>query len=133
MDRQLEARVRERAKHCCEYCRMPEQYEETLFEIDHIISEQHGGKTILSNLALACFADNRAKGPNLTGIDPDTGRITRLYHPRRHTWSHHFRWAGPLLLGRTAIGRTTVAVLNMNAAHRVALRQALIEEGVFPP
>jgi hypothetical protein len=31
-----------------------------------------------------------------------------------------------------AIGRVTVAVLEINLPYRVALRQALIEGGVFP-
>jgi hypothetical protein len=36
-------------------------------------------------------------------------------------------------VGLTAIGRTTVAVLNINDPFRVELRQGLIEEGLFPP
>lgn len=47
--------VWKRAHHCCEYCRMPQIYDEIPFEIDHIIAEQHEGKTVASNLALACF------------------------------------------------------------------------------
>jgi hypothetical protein len=43
--------VRERAHQCCEYCRMPQIYDELLFEIDHVIAEQHRGKTVASNLA----------------------------------------------------------------------------------
>src|SRR5262249_49097443 len=66
------------------------------------------------------------KGPNLAGIDPTTGKLTRLFHPRRHKWSWHFRWDGPRLVGRTAIGRAIVAVLGMNLPHRVALRADLI-------
>jgi HNH endonuclease len=36
---------------------MPQIYDELPFEIDHVIAEQHGGKTVASNLTLACFAD----------------------------------------------------------------------------
>jgi hypothetical protein len=35
-------------------------------------------------------------------------------------------------VGRTAIGRTTVAVLAINLPYRVALRRRLIAEGAFP-
>ncbi len=35
-------------------------------------------------------------------------------------------------MGRTPIGRATVAVLEVNHPDAVAVRQALIEEGVFP-
>jgi len=70
-------------------------------------------------------------GPNLTGIDGVTGKVVPLFHPRRHKWSRHFRWQGALLVGRTPIGRATIAVLGINLPLRVRLRQALIEEGVF--
>lgn len=129
----LIALVRQRAGNCCEYCRLPQQFSSIPFEIDHIIAVQHGGRTIASNLALACFADNHHKGPHLAGIDPQTGRKSWLFHPRRHKWSHHFRWNGPFLVGRTPVGRATVAVLAVNLPHRVAQRAALIAEGVFPP
>ena len=105
------------------------------FEVEHIIPRQHGGRTLRSNLAYACLHCNRHKGPNLAGIDRVTSatRLVRLFHPRRHRWSWHFRWDGPRLVGRTPIGRVTVHVLAMNDPIRVALRQELLEEGVFPP
>ena len=78
--------VRERAHQCCEYCRMPQIHDELPFEIDHVVAEQHGGKTVASNLALACFADNHHKGPNLAGIDPNTRKRTWLFNPRRQRW-----------------------------------------------
>jgi hypothetical protein len=36
-------------------------------------------------------------------------------------------------VGKTAIGRVTIAVLEINFSERVLLRQSLIDEGVFPP
>jgi hypothetical protein len=129
----LEKRVRERAQGCCEYCQLPEEFVSSPFQIDHIIAEQHDGLTVASNLALACFACNQHKGPNLAGIDPKTVRRVWLFHPRRQKWSRHFRWSGPRLIGRTPVGRATIAVLAINAPHRVAQRMALMEEGVFPP
>ena len=132
MDFALAEFVWERAIRCCEYCRMPQAYDELPFEIDHIVAAQHGGKTIASNLALACFADNHHKGPNLAGIDPKTRKRTWLFNPRRQRWTRHFRWAGPILVGRTPIGRTTIGVLGINMTHRVRQRAQLIAEGVFP-
>jgi hypothetical protein len=133
MDRALEQRVWQRAGRLCEYCRMPQRYDEAPFEVEHVIAKQHGGKTVDSNLALACFSCNRHKGPNIAGIDATTRKLTPLFHPRRHKWERHFRWQGPILVGRTAIGRTTVAVLAINAPLRVRLREELIDEGKFPP
>ena len=112
---------------------MPEEWDVLPFHIDHIIAEQHGGKTIPGNLALACFACNLHKGPNVAGVDPITRRIVRLFHPRRHKWSYHFRWNGASLVGRTAIGRVTVHVLAMNVQHRLNLRAVLMDIGVLPP
>jgi hypothetical protein len=36
-------------------------------------------------------------------------------------------------VGRTAIGRVTVELLKINDPFRIELREALMEEGVFPP
>jgi hypothetical protein len=134
MDETLRELVWQRAGHRCEYCRL-HQDQESLprFQIEHITARQHGGTDAASNLALACHHCNLHKGPNLTGIDPKTKKIVRLFHPRRHKWQRHFAWDGPRLAGRTAIGRATVVVLAMNDVQRVALREGLIEEGTFPP
>ena len=113
---------------------MPQAYYPTVpFPIDHIIARQHGGATALGSLALSCLHDNLHKGPNLTGIDPVTKKVVRLFHPRRHKWHRHFRWEGPVLRGLTPLGRATVVVLQMNDPDPVRDREALIEEGVFPP
>lgn len=134
MKESLAQRVRERAAHACEYCRMPQEYYPTVpFPIDHIIARQHGGLTTFGNLALSCLHDNSHKGPNIAGLDPLTGKLTKLFHPRRHRWERHFRWDGPYLLGLTDVGRTTVAVLAMNDPDVVRVRRALIEENLFPP
>jgi hypothetical protein len=111
---------------------MPQDLAEASHEIDHVIAEKHSGPTTLENLALACFPCNNHKGPNVAGVDPETGHVTRLFHPRQDDWHEHFVWRGPVLVGRTAIGRVTVEVLAINLRHRVLHRQALMEEGVFP-
>jgi hypothetical protein len=133
MDATLARLVWQRAGATCEYCGLPQAFDRLPFEIDHIIARKHDGPTTAANLALACFSCNSHKGPNIAGRDPRTGDIVRLFHPRRHKWGRHFRWDGPTLLGRTAIGRATIAVLRINAPVRVRLRRQLIKEGKFPP
>jgi hypothetical protein len=133
MDRSLERLVWERAGGCCEYCRMPHEYDNAPFEIDHVIAASHGGPTRAANLCLACFSCNSFKGPNLAGIDRKSKKVVPLFNPRRHSWRRHFRWDGAILVGRTPAGRATVATLRINLDHRIAHRQALIDEGVFPP
>lgn len=133
MDKALVRLVWQRARHCCEYCQIPEAFSILPFEIDHVIARQHRGKTIASNLALACACDNGFKGPNIASLDPRSGVLVRLFHPRRHKWRHHFRWDGPVLVGRTPIGRATIELLAMNHSFRVEQRRALIDAGLFPP
>lgn len=82
---------------------------------------------------IACLPCNTYKGPNIAGYDPLTKSLQRLFHPRRDQWSDHFVWKGPILAGKTPIGRTTIFVLAMNADDRVEHRRLLIEAGLFPP
>jgi hypothetical protein len=128
----IERQVRNRAKNRCEYCRIPAYISEFTFPIDHVISQQHGGETTLENLALSCPHDNYYKGPNIAGIDPVTKKLTPLFNPRRNRWSAHFQWDGPVLVGKTAVGRTTLYVLAMNHPDRIEVRRLLIEAGLFP-
>jgi hypothetical protein len=132
MDKALERRVWRRARGCCEYCLMPQRQDDCLFEIDHIISKKHDGLTRINNLSLSCFYCNSFKGPNIAGRDPKTRKLAPLFNPRRNSWPRHFRWRGPYLMGRTAIGRVTITVLKINDPLRVELRQHLINDDVFP-
>ena len=131
MDARLREAVRQRAQGCCEYCQFPEPFTRVPFQIDHIIPEKHDGPTTFENLALACFFCNTHKGPNLSGLDPQTGELSRLFHPRQDRWQEHFRWEGAILIGLTAVGRATLQVLRINRADAVAVRQSLLEEGVM--
>lgn len=132
MRRTLDDQVRARAGDRCEYCHIPQRYDAIPFELEHIIAKKHKGKTVSRNLCLACFSCNRHKGANIAGLDPVTKKLTPLFDPRRQGWKRHFRWDGPLLAGKTGVGRTTIAVLAINHALRMQLRRELIEEGIFP-
>ena len=118
--------VRQRASDRCEYCGLArDDAPFAAFHIEHIIPKKHGGSDDASNLALACYHCNLHKGPNLTGIDPDSGAIVTLFHPRRETWDEHFVRQGLLIQGLTPTGRATVRVLMMNAVGRLELRSEL--------
>ena len=125
---ELRRRVFVRAGGCCEYCWSQARYSTHSYAVEHIIPKHRRGKTVLENLALSCCFCNTYKGPNLSGLDPQTGALTRLFHPRQDHWPEHFRWNGPLLVGLTAVWRTTIAVLRMNRDDAVAVRLALLEE-----
>lgn len=132
MDPATQKAVRERAKHRCEYCQFPAEFAELPFHCDHVIAHQHGGTTVLENLAFACCYCNRYKGPNLSSVDPISAKVVPLFHPRRDSWNDHFSWNGPVLAGKTPSGRATIQALRLNRADAVAVRQLLMEEGVFP-
>ena len=115
--------VRQRARTRCEYCGLPQAAEPFFtFHSEHIVARQHGGADDAENLALACYHCNCRKGPNLTAIDPQSGEVVPLFHPRRHDWAEHFALAGEVVEGRTAIGRATVSLLRMNVPDRRRLR-----------
>jgi hypothetical protein len=92
------------------------------FHVEHVIAKQHEGADELSNLALACHYCNLHKGPNLSAIDPETGRLVALFNPRLQAWDEHFDSIAGRVLGKTEIARATVRLLNMNDAVRVLLR-----------
>jgi len=125
MDAVTRHHVRRRADNRCEYCGL-RQDESPLaaLHIEHILPKKHGGTDDLENLALACIDCNLHKGSNVAGYDPETGRLTELFSPRHHRWNDHFNWRGASIVGTTAIGRTTVEVLRLNAEERVQLRMA---------
>jgi len=123
MNERTKTRVRERAGNCCEYCQLTQEDSPLAsLHIEHIVPKIHGGADDLENLALACIDCNLHKGPNLTGIDPETKKITPLFHPRSDRWDQHFKWRGIYIMGKTAVGRTTIRVLRMNSEERLSLR-----------
>jgi hypothetical protein len=125
--------VRDRAGDCCEYCRLALISKTVPFNIDHIIPLKHDGSDVVENLCLACYNCNAFKSHDLTGFDPATGEITRLYHPRTQLWDEHFALQDDMqIVGLTPEGRTTVRVLQINLKERVEIRQALAEINEYP-
>jgi hypothetical protein len=101
---------------------VPDILPETLqFHLEHIVARQHGGRTASENLAWACHRCNERKGPNLTGIDPDTSAVVPLFHPRRDRWEEHFAWDK----------LTVVWLLEMNSEVRLRWRAALRRHSLF--
>jgi len=90
--------------------------------VEHIIPKKHGGTDLPDNLALACIDCNLHKGSNVAGYDPLTGALTELFNPRRDVWAHHFARSGAIIVGRTATGRTSVDVLQLNSEEHVRRR-----------
>jgi hypothetical protein len=124
--------VRERAEKRCEYCHLPDVLPQTLrFQLEHVLARQHGGATTFENLAWCCQRCNEKKGPNLSGVDPDTSIIVSLFHPRHDRWQDHFALAGLTIAGLTPVGRATAWLLDMNSEERLRWRAALQRYGLF--
>lgn len=132
-DADYKRQVWSRSGGACEYCRLPQSVAAVRFQIDHVIAQKHRGSDAVENLALACLRCNSFKGPNIAGVDPDSGQIVRLYNPRQDPWEEHFEWSGPVLRDLTPNGRATIDVLRMNDIDVIDLRESLLAEGAFPP
>ncbi|HEX9939134.1 MAG TPA: HNH endonuclease signature motif containing protein [Longimicrobium sp.] len=90
------------------------------YEVDHILSLKHGGRSDLRNFAFACFDCNRFKGTDVGSIVPGSAAFTRLYNPRMDVWPEHFRLdLGVFIIGITGIGAATARVLDLNARGRI--------------
>ena len=126
--------VASRAAYLCEYCLLHE--DDTFFgcEVDHILSEKHGGRTQEDNLAYACLFCNRYKGSDIASLEPATGTLVRFFNPRADSWAEHFKLHsdGILLVPLTPIGEVTERVLGFNRAERLAERGALKTVGRYP-
>jgi hypothetical protein len=133
MRRSLRQFVRERAGRRCEYCHLPDAAPPAAtFHVEHVIARQHRGTDRPENRCWSCHRCNLKKGPNLSGRDPLTANIVRLFNPSRQRWHRHFERTGPVIVGRTQIGRATAALLDMNDPRRVKLPQMLIDQGDWP-
>jgi hypothetical protein len=126
--------VSARAEHRCEYCRAPEEVFNFPLEIEHVTPQARGGTDDLTNLALACRACNLFKSDAETGSDIETRTQVTLFHPRRDVWTQHFHYdtESAQIVGLSAVGRATVARLQLNRPHQVAARHRWAQLGLFP-
>jgi hypothetical protein len=120
--------VRDRAG---EYCLIPEAFTLATHAIDHIVAEKHGGPTSAENLALSCAICNARKGSDLASVDPETGAIVPLFHPRRDRWTDHFRLVGDRIEPLTPVGRVTVRILQFNHPDQIEERALLVAAGLM--
>jgi hypothetical protein len=125
MHSELREFVRSRARGRWEYCLLRDEVQLLPFHVEHIVAKQHGGSDETSNLAWACDRCNAYKGPNLASVDPTTGAVVELFHPRKDNWTEHFRSHHGEIDGITPLGRATVRLLQMNSRRRIELRRDL--------
>ncbi|MBN1442689.1 MAG: HNH endonuclease [Planctomycetes bacterium] len=124
--------VAERAEHICEYCLIAEDDTFLGCEVDHVISEKHGGRSEADNLAYACVFCNRHKGTDIASMSSDSGRIVPLFNPRTDFWREHFLLEHATIMAFTDTGEATVGLLGFNRIDRVLERSVLVEVGRYP-
>ena len=129
---ELRRLVEDRADHLCEYCLIAADDTFLGCQVDHVISEKHGGPTDADNLALACVYCNRAKGSDVGSIDSRSGQFVRFFNPRKDRWNEHFSLAEVQIQGVSDIGAVTARILEMNRSERILERQALQSVGRYP-
>jgi len=120
----LRRKVHARASLRCEYCMI---HEDDCFlgcEVDHIISEKHGGTTDEMNLAFCCFYCNRHKGSDLSTLGAK-GRLIRLFNPRKDLWEEPFAFQALHIIGISSIGKATAKLLRFNDPARLEERAAM--------
>jgi hypothetical protein len=129
---ELRRLVVSRAEGLCEYCLITE--DDTFYgcEVDHIISEKHGGPTQEENLAYACVFCNQAKGSDAGSIHWESRQFVRFFNPRTDRWADHFVLTGIQIEGITEIGAVTEKILAFNTGERLLERQTLQEIGRYP-
>lgn len=134
---QLREQVRRRAELPlrCGYCQSQELVTGVQLTIDHILPESLGGVSTLDNLCLACWECNLRKGSRVSGFDDQTQSELRLFNPVVDEWNAHFAWSpdGIVIQGLTAIGRATIATLQLNRSSLTRSRKLWRVAGWHPP
>jgi 5-methylcytosine-specific restriction endonuclease McrA len=107
------AQVALRAGHRCEYCYAPEAVFNFPLEVEHIVPVSRGGGNTAANWALACRACNLYKASHLSGRDPESHAVVRLFHPQEDQWEEHFQVATETgeIRGCTPVGQDHGGVL----------------------
>ena len=120
---------------CCEYCQSRADFSPSPFAAEHVLPRHGGGTNKLDNLALACQACNNHKFTATEALDPGSGQIVLLYHPRRDKWGEHFGWSEDFLIivGLSPTGRAAVNRLQVNRNSVINLRRVLRRDGKHPP
>ena len=86
----LRAKILAQAQYRCGYCLTQQIVVNWLLEVEHIIPTVAGGSDDEENLWLSGTACNRYKGRQIQARDGRTGRLVRLFNPRRQL--SHLLW-----------------------------------------
>lgn len=128
---ELRRLVQSRSGGICEYCLIHESDTYLGCQVDHIISEKHGGPTTEENLAYACVFCNRNKGSDVGSVT-ESNEFLGFYNPRKDIWPEHFQVNGPVIESKTPAGEITSRILSFNSIERLLEREELIRYDKYP-
>lgn len=129
-------RLRSEAGHRCGYCLSPQHLVFAPLEIEHLLPIARGGSDDTSNLWLCCSICNGHKSDKVEAPDEVSGERYPLFNPRHDSWQEHFAWSsdGLRIIGLTAVGRVTVAVLKLDSDPiAIEVRSYWVAAGWHPP
>ena len=121
----------ERASHRCEYCHVPEFLSSFDYHIEHIIALQHGGSSLLNNLAYCCSPCNWKKGTNIAIILEFGGNLVPLFNPRMQNWFEHFEINKGKLIALSDVGKATIKLLELNLPMKIEERFEMSLAGFY--
>lgn len=119
----------------CGYCRVPQCALPYRLEVEHLLPVSVGGDDERKNLWLSCHKCNKFRSNHMVAIDPLTQQEVAIFNPRTDSWPDHFAWQadGLFVVGRTPVGRATVASLSLNDEYHQSARSVWILAGIYPP
>lgn len=131
----LKQEVKTRAHGCCEYCQSQSRFSPDPFSVEHILPLIKNGTSESTNLAYACQGCNNFKYSHTEAIDPVTGKMKPLFHPRQQIWDEHFTWNEDYteIIGLTPTGRATIDRMKLNRVGLVNFRRVLHTLNEHPP
>ena len=135
INKHLDEKIRRKAKNRCGYCLNPQGLLPFKLEIEHIHPQALGGKSVEDNLWLACRECNAHKATKIKALDRLTGKVVKLFNPRKQNWHEHFEFSKDFteIIGKTVCERATVDALQMNNIYQTTARSAWCETSKFPP
>ena len=118
----------------CGYCLSEEVLMGVSLTFEHIIPIASGGLTTRENLWRSCRPCNEIKAARTHANDPESGEFVPLFNPRLERWTDHFQWTENYtqIIGVTATGRATVAVLQLNRSLLIKARMRWRMMGWLP-
>ena len=135
VDIALRREYHRRALGLCEYCHTAEQWQYVPLPWITSCGYRRVAPNTPRQSGAGLFSLQSAQGRSPAGNRPKDAKLVALFHPRRHRWDEHFIWSadGLRIVGLTAIGRATIAALDLNRQRVVHIRAANIAVDRIPP